>query len=111
MKCASFPGSYVPRMRLTYLVLHVQCGCNTGLSIYPSLLPPDQASRMLCSRRGTLAQSASVDDVVVLQVVGILSYDKYDMITIDRPPSDCATCKANATVSQWFNYSLLGNQQ
>ena len=29
MLCASSPGSYVPRMPLTYLVLHVQCGYNT----------------------------------------------------------------------------------
>ena len=50
-------------MRLTYLVLHVHCGCNKGLSIYSSLLPPGQVSRLLCSHRGTLAQSASVDDV------------------------------------------------
>ena len=84
-------------MRLTYLVLYVQCGCNTGLSIYTSLLPPDQASRLLCSLRGTLAQSALVDNVVVLQVAGTLSID-------------CATCEANATVSHFFQLHVARQQ-
>ena len=69
-----------------------------GLVIYPSLRPPDQASLLLCSHRGTLAQAASGDDVVMLQVVGTLTID-------------CATCKATATVSHQLNNTVLGNQR
>ena len=37
------------RMRLTYLVLRVQCGCNTVLVYLPKLAVPDQDSRLLLS--------------------------------------------------------------
>ena len=79
IQCARSPGSYVPRMRLTYLVLHVQCGCNTVLVYLPKLTALAVGCCLLSSREAgsvSISYSASVDDVVGLQVVGTLRYGK-----------------------------------
>ena len=110
MLCASSHGSDVPRMPLTYLFLHVQCGCNTG-GVY---LPKAKLAAHLegqsvdvLSSRNTGTQSAG-DDVVMLQVVGAPRYGREDILTIHRSPS-CAM--RLAAVSHRFNNRLLGNKQ
>ena len=56
-----------PRMRLTYLIPHVQCGCNTVLVYLPKLGAPTRAvGCCLFSSR----DAGSVDYVVGLQVSG-----------------------------------------
>ena len=96
-------------MRLTYVVLHVQCGCNTAHVYISKLAVPATAvgcclflSRDAGSVR--ISYSASVDDVVGLRVVGTLRYGKssrqlkvYEILTVDLPPP---TCKGTATVSR-----------
>ena len=89
-------------MRLTYLVLHVQCGCNTVLVYLPKFAAPPRADGCcLFSSR----DAGSVDDVVGLQVVGTLRYGKsprqlQEILTVDLFPSECATCKGIATITR-----------
>ena len=66
-------------MRLTDLVLHVQCGCNTVLVYLPKLAALAVGGCLFSSRDAgsvSISYSASVDDVVGLPVVGILRYGK-----------------------------------
>ena len=66
---------------VSYLVHHVQCGCNTAYVYLSKLAAPVRAVRFcLFSPRDSgsvgISYSASVDDVVGLRVVGTLHYDK-----------------------------------
>ena len=66
-------------MRLIYLVLQIQCGCNTVLVCLPELAALAVGCCLFSSREAgsvSISYSASVDDVVGLQVVGTLRHGK-----------------------------------
>ena len=74
---ASSPGSYVPRMRLIYLVLHVQCAYNMGHGYLPKAkLAASIAGQSVAVFSSRNTGSVSSDDVVMLRVVGTLRYGR-----------------------------------
>ena len=106
-------------MRLTYLVLHVQCWCNTVLVYLPKPAVLAVGCCLFSSREAgsvSISYSASVDDVLGLQVDGTtlrqVTASAEGVGDVDRRPSSLRLCdvKGYCTCTS-FNYRLLGNQQ
>ena len=115
-------GSF-PRIRLTYLIPHVQCGCNTA-HVYLSKLG-DPARAVGCclfsswdTRSFRISYSVSVDHAVGLQVVTLrqVTSSAEGVGEINRRPSYLGLCDVQVLhyceyTCHRFNYRLLGNQQ